>query len=716
MLPRLLKLLECVLDITNETLNLTELKDEKFITIEKIFCGAIICNSFINISHANKYRYYDTWKQFIRNLKSEDLTTADDRDYNFHLNTASCEANLNLYLTTSKDHIAEWYWGAWEVKNAFGARHYLPLVEIFKLHGYEFTKKIYDACQAALNARRSKNIQGLKELCKFISENCRDYTAQDLANQSLANSFWAGFREYYFVTGYNYGKGKTLRTLRNTWQYSIVPFMESYLVKRGIIAAPLPLGYKNIPELEPSHSPNVRTCELGVKTNYKLTTPVPLSVTDDQAIKILFSGLQSDIAAIKEWATQKSSAHYMKFNLAKLCGVNSAPRSRDASLEYGTSAHYHHICYQLHNTGYKTRADKDFRLSFPPVLGRAADTLGLPHSYSLAPFAILLVIEHPAITPGFLTTLEFYDKNGNECALVPQDNHTYLVGNKFRRGPSLAEQKIKLTPDTLALINQVKEITEPLRQYLKSRQDDNWRKLFLCCGKGFGYPLHVRNFFNGEKDRTLEDIQEITGITDEHANKLREQVSLDSIRATRGVIIFLETESLTAASKELGHAEFSLKLLKSYIPKPLLEFFETRWMRVFQQTIILHALKDSPFLLQASGMHSMEEVHDFLNNHALKLKKREKPLETPKASLLFPNTEVIFCISEEILVILLSIIMASEIGTNTLKPKFIYWLRISRQIIKQIESSDNNRHDFKEMLDRARSKADHTYVQDYSYA
>lgn len=71
-------------------------------------------------------------------------------------------------------------------------------------------------------------------------------------------------------------------------------------------------------------------------------------------------------------------------------------------------------------------------------------------------------------------------------------------------------------------------------------------------------------------------------------------------------------------AQALGHTRYRPELLEHYLPEPILDFFQKRWISLFQKGIICEAMKDSEFLLKASNFSSMEQLHEFLKNHTIK--------------------------------------------------------------------------------------------------
>ncbi|WVV47951.1 hypothetical protein THH46_30435 [Pseudomonas sp. NA13] len=72
-------------------------------------------------------------------------------------------------------------------------------------------------------------------------------------------------------------------------------------------------------------------------------------------------------------------------------------------------------------------------------------------------------------------------------------------------------------------------------------------------------------------------------------------------------------------SEALGHKSFDPSLLARYLPAPIWDFFQDRWIRIFQAGIIIEAMDGSPYKLKASGFDTLEQVEEFLLNHSIQL-------------------------------------------------------------------------------------------------
>ncbi|MBF4344071.1 hypothetical protein EAY39_25675, partial [Vibrio anguillarum] len=130
--------------------------------------------------------------------------------------------------------------------------------------------------------------------------------------------------------------------------------------------------------------------------------------------------------------------------------------------------------------------------------------------------------------------------------------------------------------------------THMSREYLKEKGDINWRKMILVatatyvvCPESLNTTLNYANdFYDWLRDKSLFDKH--SDITLEDAKAISDIHSLRSIRRHRGLLIYLETRSMDAVAEALGHKKKDTKLLTSYLPKPLMDFFNDRWVRQFQ--------------------------------------------------------------------------------------------------------------------------------------
>lgn len=461
---------------------------------------------------------------------------------------------------------------------------------------------------------------------------------------------------------------------------------------------------------------------------------------DTQALQMIFVEGQKAIyvpkvmqfSSVIEWASERSAIlwkrcknrHFLSA-IGKTRPSNAQNRTRSIKQNTATwvtsrenpdylqniSANFEHHGFLTEETGINVTL-------YPFPQAQTAYDLGLPTIGTLLPFAALLVRNHPEITPSFLDSFELYDKNGKKTGYREIDSGKFLVGYKDRKGSKLSEQKVKLNPTTDQLIQQVIQITSPLRNHLKAVGDKKWRFLFLECSYGFdGKCQSMRPYF----DRKVTDVSlkqvlpNISDLTNNQIVQFADRISLSSIRASAGVLVYLETNNVEAMAKALGHAKYDHKLLKHYLPEPVFAFFQERWIRIFQQGIIAHSLRDSPLLLKATRFESMDQLDEFLSNHALK----EIPahLENPDEDIAFnfdsdlseteKSNKIYFDINTGVLSALLSLKTAVEESDQPEKisPKASFWAGMTSYLVGHIEKSRVT-EDIKNYLKQAKALSD----------
>lgn len=178
----------------------------------------------------------------------------------------------------------------------------------------------------------------------------------------------------------------------------------------------------------------------GVIIHEKLITPVPLFLTDEEAIELLFKRIDTDISITTNWAVVQTSALIKAAQSRKEMAKLGTPLEGGSSLKSIAEIGYANICATFERDGFRTgKAYLDARFG-GGNRAETAEILGLPTSEKLYPYQILLVTEHPEITGSFLEKLILCDDNGDYIGFVKTETGANLVGYKDRRGKNLANR------------------------------------------------------------------------------------------------------------------------------------------------------------------------------------------------------------------------------------------------------------------------------------
>lgn len=416
----------------------------------------------------------------------------------------------------------------------------------------------------------------------------------------------------------------------------------------------------------------------------KLISLVPLEIKDEKALAILKEKVDQDIKLISEWA-KYILEELKQSRLTKRClkptDYNISPE--ELRKKYGFLKHV------------ANREIFDIDTIF--------------NEKHLFAVCSLLIIDHSEITESFIEKCDYHSLvSGIHSA------NLFLVSKKSRRGPELAEQKIILNENTKSVIQDYLFLTKDLRENLILNNNKLKDTLFTCCTAN--QPLKIKQpleFKTSSVQQSIHDFLTNKGYSNEDAQYYSNSISLTKIRATRAIQIYFQTESTSKMAEALGHHKYNANLLSHYLPKSILDFFQERWIRIFQKGIIIEAMKDSNFILQATKFENMEAVNDFLKNHTFKFKTTELEIKTDIA--LNNETTSYISINEVNLQALVSI---HEAVTQSPKKELInenafYWSSFYEHLKKIIENDYKN---FSFLLESCIKKSDPSIFTEVIYA
>ncbi|HHX8488608.1 TPA: hypothetical protein ACVO3B_000379 [Vibrio diabolicus] len=258
------------------------------------------------------------------------------------------------------------------------------------------------------------------------------------------------------------------------------------------------------------------------------------------------------------------------------------------------------------------------------------------------------------------------------------DNQWVAVSCKDRRGAELAQQVVILNDYTKSIVETLIEHTQFAREYLKAKSDRSWRYMLLTANITQAYYRY--ELLTGGRYGEIEFRQKLSNpsympsgeqlLNEAEAQEVSQLFSLKALRKARGLQVYLETKSLHAVAESLGHKKVNILLLSTYLPKPLMDFFNARWVRQFQNAIVFEAMKDSDYLFDAIDIeqdklaeflenHGIGELPEHFNNSMRGITSNEKEL-----SLQENVEEVIFTLSTALIQVLIAIQTVVENATE----------------------------------------------------
>lgn len=733
---RFLRLMECFLQVTNKRLATSSISHRSFVIIYRGFIGAIYSEKFSDMSLERRYFLVHTLVDIMAVLSNREpslrslnlIPGINLHTYSVSAEVESCRIEFeNMPLVEEK----VWLWRGWHSTNRDGRTINFPLYPIYRRLGREFTQRLYLVCEDYFSARKSQSVPCLKPLVQFIEKYPGTLSSNDFQQPGFVSRFWREFFAFYVTTGYAYGNGARVSTLITMWRNNFLHFVQSHLIPSGLFAEPWGVLPSPEPRQVKGARTHIKTTHDGHEIKTKLLTHIPLHVTDAEAMHLLFEQIQADVDLFLNWAEWAADdiwrRYRRRFDLAPRGQIRKVQESHYSNGGQWLTAranpeHLQNAAATFAHHGFLTRHDaRHFQRLYPISLSQTAEDLALPTTDALLPHCIILIANHPAITPSFLERIELFNKNGKQTGYQLTDSGPQLVSHKDRRGHRFAQQIISLTSRTAEVVQQVIALTQPLRDYLKARNDDNWRYLFLTSGRGMSYPrrLSITTWERGRIKELAKSLGNSCHLSMEERHERAIKFSLPALRSSSAVLTYLRTCSVEKMAMALGHAKYDYKLIARYLPEPILGFFQERWVRIFQTGIIVEALKDSDYLLPATEFESMDDLDAFLRKHALKV--IPKHLEDPNPASNSTDsrdfqTEVVFGVNTGILTILISLQLAVNEATLQVNAKANYWAGICHRLVAYLDSELVDRNDLQGILLAARRNADPNLMRDLIYA
>jgi len=250
---------------------------------------------------------------------------------------------------------------------------------------------------------------------------------------------------------------------------------------------------------------------------------------------------------------------------------------------------------------------------------------GFLSSMDAAAACCLLTIEHPQFNSESLQNAVLLNVRGKPRLLLTDDKErSILYVDKPRAGKlksaALSELAQKLVLDII-------RATAPVRDVLKRAGDKTWRYLFL----GVVTRKNARGVLS-VLDASVEFLTGSSGsIALARLYPALEQNGLivgsfdyRRLRNTMGIIRWFETGSILEMSRTLGNTR--KVALENYLPPALLHAWNTRIIRRFQNTLIVLAAHDEPYLLDVTDFTNMADLQHLVAQLILDYPAKTSPL------------------------------------------------------------------------------------------
>lgn len=246
----------------------------------------------------------------------------------------------------------------------------------------------------------------------------------------------------------------------------------------------------------------------------------------------------------------------------------------------------------------------------------------------------LLIMLNPSWTPSSIAL----------SSISNRDNKTYLdlCGNDLiyevqkHRAKSMKPEH--LDPLSFEIISTLISTNSTIRNQLSEKGDTRATLLFLPYGSINNKVSSIKStsgvsYLSGSQLSTCNKAAWIGSIYPElaEAGLTTGTISHIKIRNTEGVLEWFRTKSLRAVARKLGNTE--KVVLEHYIPKPLLDAWNTRIIRRFQNLWLSVASSEENFILEVTDFQTLADLHAFLRD----MLKLHSALDSPLANFLHKN-------------------------------------------------------------------------------
>ena len=721
--PYLMKLFEAYCHITCTAVTYLGMSDKSFHRVCVGFIGSFSGQCLIGGVHQTRRRYAVNFMKLLDEIQQHvPLCPTFEQSPEFFKECSAVWEKQKLQL----DHQAARYWNGWSITDPKNTTIFLALPQIWHSHGEKFAEKFYKHYHK-IHENKLRNESGeVNHFLDYVASNATEYPPETFSCPVSLNHLFNNYLSDSWIRSSSAGIENESKS--KVYSKFINSITESFL-DTGVWPKPFS-GALNKVSIIPKYGSRTKVTENseGREIKNNLITEIPLELTDSEAINILFKKIKLDNALVFKWARSRcikiSKAQLRRIRLAK---TGSVITERHPSAQSIADIGVENICASFEAHGLPFFRN-DYQKRFGTMQkAEISNELGLPKRYDFIAFQLMLVRSHPAITESFFKDFELYDKNGNPSGFLKTNSGYQLIGYKDRKGGKSSEQKFDLSARDAAVVRLLIRSTDPLRKELKEAGIDDWRYLFLHCNQYVNRPNRPEmKRWGGYTDKeTMDEIvaefARHSSFEDAELRRLVNRVSTTNYRPSVAVENYLTHNSVTRLARSLGHKVYRANLLSSYLPQVILNFFQTRWIRIFQKGMILEAMKDSPYLLKASGFENMDKLHEFLSNHAFEEipEAMKSPLDhannSQKSRSKKDKHKVLISINTPLMTSLISLRDAVNCASNPdeVNAKAKYWTAFTTLVLANIREGFDET--LQESLAVAESKANPESMMKFIY-
>jgi len=642
---------------------------------------------------------------------------------------------INLHIKTYKSHPIDLerkrYYEGWYVTSQNGIRRRYQLQKIYDAYGKEFALEIHSFIENYAIKKIDSSLRSTLELLIILFSEFAlviDNVEELKFSLNHGNSYYFMLNIYHRFFAKRIANGGQAHAAIKDWSRMVEKYMNCF-VDTGLFEEPLyPIV---VPKFKKPKEDNKALPSGGSFTKEEqeqLYGGIPLYIKDEEAVTKIQMRLENEFSHIKQALDNYVDSYILNYKKLESqignvrtqpqglrmaekdgvkCGIGYSANTLATLKHYGIDQCFNSVI-DINGNITNQRKFTDYILGINKKREAFNELYRVNKNFIIAIYA-LLVLENPAITPSWFEAWELYDKHGNLIGYKQVGNHWIISSFKKRKGTTQAQQDIVLTNRSKYLVETFIDMTSFERNCLKAMSDDNWRfaPLYASTTKINIVSNLSGAMFNNVETSGLSDLKKVFSevqynengqayLSIDEINALTSVFSLRNIRKKKGIHTYLVTRSIQEVSNKLGHKQVNLEVLEAYLPQALLNFFNDRWVRIFQNSLMFEAMKDSDLLNEAFDF-KIENLEQFLENHRMRnfpahmmevesTKTKEEEEEIKKKL-----DVLVFMISPSILQMLIAIRTIVEEYNETIPESVKYWYMSAVFILSQYECKDKSK-------------------------
>lgn len=545
---------------------------------------------------------------------------------------------IELYrkLTINKKKLS--YYNGWSVFDKSGQEIKLHHAKVYDCYGSEFTNQIHEAFKVYAKTHKKGTATNLSIYLRLL---LHDFITLEPDLNKLKVCLQPNNSMFFFAKILNINiarkvqNGHSVKWFLHIGWVGALRVYEKCLVEGKVFEEPLRSLLSPRYKFNKSQSSISSGGGYRVKSKKRLLTNIPLSIKDEEAIEFIVDRVKRDIQHLRlvtqhliDEINERQLRNIQFINTGEIKPLKGGKRLGVKVQEgkqlfpIGTD-HLANTYATFNKYRFSKKAGYVIFLGCKNKAEFLMKELNLPTLETILPYLIQLILEHPKLTPSWFIKWELFNKSGTQVGFIKSGKQHLIISNKDRKGSANAEQAIVLTEHSKYIVESLIEHTDLIREELKKQGNNDWRYTIICMKSLTSQPKCLKELRGGFLKKFQQNIaiesHDSKGrviLSKHEADELAILTNLRSARSTRALLVYLETHSVKAMSEALGHKSYNPNLLSCYLPDVLLEYFNSRWIRIFQNAIIYEATKNKPYLFDAIDI-TPEQLEEFLINHQL---------------------------------------------------------------------------------------------------